>query len=364
MDLRPADIGLLVSLEALLDERGVTAAARRLGISQPALSAQLSRLRAMFADDLLVGNAHGMSLTPRAENLRSSLRSALEDLRAVVATGAGFDPATDRRHFTIAGSDLILVFLLPRLLPALARVAPNVTIEAVPPSIGQLAQRMEIADIDMAITSGENAPEGFPARKLLDESFQAIWRSGHPRIGKTISLPEFCDTGHLSVIVGGVGVLDHVDDALRAKSLSRTIVASAPNFLLAPPILRATDLVCVAPSFLASIAGEGLMSGPLPLPVPGFTLYLSWHRRQQNDKAHRWLRALIAQTLDPRRVRSGLAKREIGLGKRSERSAAVVALPLRSRIARVGPSIPLRTRPRRRNGGPNQCPPSASTSTC
>ncbi|MBN9673980.1 LysR family transcriptional regulator [Roseibium aggregatum] len=295
MDLSGRDLGLLASLDVLLTERSVTGAAKRLGISQPAMSAQLARLRELFGDELLVGNAHGMTPTLRAQDLHLPLRTALEDLRAVVSSAAAFNPETDKRHFRIAGTDLSHAVLMPTLAPYLASHAPGVTLEAVPLAVGQLADRMERGDIDFAISSGDNTPQDFPARKLMDENFTAVWRRGHPVIGETLTLDQFCACKHVVAIVEGSGPLDRVDEILRLENRSRSIGTYVPNFLLILPIVVATDMIAVVPDWLVIGGSERVRTGPLPIQIPGFSVYLSWHRRLQNDVASKWLRTLIVK---------------------------------------------------------------------
>lgn len=295
MDLRRSDLALLVSLDALLEARGVTSAARRLGISQPALSAHLARLRDIFDDDLLVGNAHGMALTPRAEAIREPLHTLLSELGTLVAEGVGFDPARDARTLRLAASDLTHAFILPPLRAALAERAPNVTIEAVPLVVDHLPEAMKGGAIDMAVTSLENAPPTFPARRLRREPSRLIWRKGHPAELPPATPAALCTLDHLVVSIEGAGILGDVDEVLRGLGLTRRIVGSVPNFLVASHVVRRTDCVAVVPGILAGIDGAGIESGPLPIEMAPLEIYLSWHPRARGDAAHRWLRELIIE---------------------------------------------------------------------
>jgi len=290
MDLRRADLGLLVSLDALLAARSVTGAARRLGISQPALSAQLARLRDLFGDDLLVGNAHGMTPTPRAEALAGRLRELLQELGALVAEGAAFDPARSDRRFRIAATDLEHGLLLPGLLAALRREAPGIRLALVPLEPASLAERMAQGAVDLAVSVERHLPECFPARRFGDDGFRVVWRRDHPRLGQAIDLDAFCAEGHLLVSTRGGGFHGVVDDALGAIGRSRRVVASLPSFLLVSSALQGCDLVAVVPSRLADLERDRLTSAELPVATDGFTLYLSWHPRHRNDPGHRWLR--------------------------------------------------------------------------
>lgn len=297
MDPSRVDPGLLVSLDALLAERSVTAAARRLGISQPALSARLARLRALFGDDLLVGNAHGMSPTPRAEAIRERLHGLLRDLDALMAEGAGFDPATAERRFAIAASDLEHALLMPSLLARLAAEAPGLRIAGLALDTGALAERMERGAVDLAVTVAQKTPAAFPARRLGEHDFRVVWRERHPRLGETIDLDAFCAECHVLVSPLGGAFRGAVDHALDAVGRTRRVVASLPGFSLVPGVIRASDLIAVVPAALARREAAGLRVAKLPVETDGFTLFLSWHPRQKNDPGHTWLRARVVEIL-------------------------------------------------------------------
>ena len=293
MDLRRSDLGLLISLDALLAEQSVTAAAKRLGISQPALSAQLARLRDLFGDALLVGNAHGMTPTPRAEALREPLHGLLDALKTLVSAKASFDPSSAQRTFQIGATDLALAILMPPLLKAVSETAPGVRLAALPLVAGEYARRMERGEIDLVVTTAASAPEGFPALKLVDEDFRVIWRSGHPAIGKRLTLKAFCDQPHLLVSPEGGGFHGITDEVLKSKGLKRRVVGSLPSFLLAPTAVRCSDCLAVVPSRLAALDPVGLQSAAVPVATSGFSLYMSWHPRMKNDPGHRWMRETI-----------------------------------------------------------------------
>ncbi|MDS9469489.1 LysR family transcriptional regulator [Paracoccus sp. MBLB3053] len=303
MEFHRRDLGLLVSLDVLLSERSVTVAAKRLGVSQPAMSAQLAKLRQLFGDDLLIGNAHGMALTPRAEEIHGPLGEAIEDLRALVALSVPFDPAADSRVFRIAASDLVLGILLPRLLPVLSDRAPRVRIEGVPLAIDRLASSMEKGEIDFAVTNAENAPQSFPARLLSNEEFCIIWRKDHPELSAPPTLDQFCRIPQVFALVEGAGERDAVDDHLATMGRGRVLGIRVPNFLLVAPLVRATDMIAVVPRRLAETETEGLNVADTPFPLPSSQVYLSWHRRLHQDSACRWFRQLVAETItsDPAR---------------------------------------------------------------
>lgn len=293
MDLRRSDLGLLMSLDMLLAERNVTAAARRLGISQPALSAQLARLREIFADDLLVGNAHGMTPTPRAAELQAPLHDLLAELKELVSTELRFDPLTDTRRFCIAASDLGHHFVLPKLYAAFPSQAPNIVFDAVALSFDRLTERMERGEIDFAVTSAENAPQDFPGRLLVQDDFCLVCRRDHPQSRQAMTMETFCRLDHLIVRLDGGRFPDDVDAELKRLGGTRRVVGSVPNFLLVPSIIRSTDCVAIVPTELAMMHKADLRTLPLPIDVHPLSAYLSWHPRSKRDPGHRWMREFI-----------------------------------------------------------------------
>ncbi len=294
MDLKGRDLALLASLEVLLSERSVTRAARRMGVSQPAMSAQLARLRDLFGDELLAGNAHGMALTPRAEELLPQLAAALGDLRQVVAGARGFDPATDRRLFRLAGSDLALSLVLPGLLAGLERQAPGISLDCRALDPERAAAELESGALDFAVLRAENAPDSFPGRFLGAAPFEAIWRQDPSRAEMPMPLDEFCARPHAVAVAEGDWAAGAVDAALAELGRSRRTVLRVANFLLLPEAIRATEMIAVVPAPLAAACGPGLARAALPVAVPPVRTHLSWHRRLQGDPAARWFRDLVA----------------------------------------------------------------------
>lgn len=294
MDLRRADLGLLVSLDALLAERSVTGAARRLGISQPALSAQLARLRDLMGDEILVGNAHGMVPTPRAEKLRAPLNALLRDMAALISAETGFEPATSDRHFHIAAVDLSLVTILPPLVRLLRDAAPGLRITTGALDHDRMHAEAEAGRIDLVITSGQQMSEGFDAVRLLETDHCAIWRRGHPILRDgPITLAQFGDASHLRVSPVESARIGPLERALQAQGLRRHVAMAISSYLLAPALLRASDLVGLVPRILLDFDGAGLIAAPPPFAFPPLVAKLGWHPRNRNDAGHRWLRETI-----------------------------------------------------------------------
>lgn len=288
MDRRGANLALLATLDVLLAERGVTAAARRLSVSQPALSARLAKLRRLLDDPLLVGDAHGMAPTPRALALEAPLRDLLGRLDALLREQQPFDPARAERTFRIAATDYAHAVVVAPLIAALARSAPGLRIAGVP--FGAGTERALAEDVDLAVTSERMTPERLPSRRLFEERFVAVWRKSHPTARAPISLDAFCALEHVLVSPEGGGFAGAVDEALAALGRGRRVVASLPSFLLAPQIVRASDRIAVVPERLVRLDPQGLVLTSPPVDLPSFRVVASWHPRLAYDSGHAWLR--------------------------------------------------------------------------
>lgn len=296
MDLRRSDLGLLVSLDALLTERSVTAAARRLGISQPALSAQLARLRDLMGDEILVGNAHGMVPTPRAQALQAPLHALLSDMSDLIFAETDFDPATGNRHFHIAATDVSLAVILPSVLNTICAEAPGIRITTGSLDHDDIAAAAEAGKLDLVITAATRMPQGFQTTRLLTAPNCVIWRQGHPRLTGAITLDQFCELPQLNVTPVEGSFQGPIDQILTAMGRRRRISASISSYVLAPSLVRATDFIAVLPETILDFRGAGLTSSPLPFAQDPPAISLGWHPRFRNDRAHHWLRQLIIDT--------------------------------------------------------------------
>ncbi|MBU3031545.1 LysR family transcriptional regulator [Paracoccus marinaquae] len=294
MDLRRSDLGLLVSLDALLAERSVTAAARRLGISQPALSAQLARLRDLTGDELLVGNAHGMVPTPRAQEIQAPLHMLLQDISDLVLSETGFDPATSDRRFHLVAADLALATILPPLLQRFRDEAPGLRLTAGALDPARLEQDGAEGRVDLAVTTAMLLPQGFQSVKLIETEYRVIWRQDHPLLAEGITLAQFCALPHLHVSPVEASLQGPVDRVLQQHDMRRHVTASVSSYAMAPALIRASDLIGVVPRILMDFDGAGLTDAPLPVQMAPLSVFLGWHPRYRNDRAHRWLREVIA----------------------------------------------------------------------
>jgi len=292
VNLRGADLNLLVVLEALLEERSVTRAAGRLGMSQPAVSRALARLRKLFGDGLLVEGRGGYLPTARAEELRPRLRRALADIGDMLEASP-FDPAAATGALRLLMLDLETATLVPPLLARLAVEAPKLDLDIVAPGPGVL-DALEKDAVDAAVGVIDEAPAGIRRRGLYDDGFVTLLRSGHPAAGRKLTLSRYCELGHIVVSVTGEGAAP-VDAALTRIGRNRRVRVRVPSFLAAVEIAARSDLVVTLPSSLARTAGGmgRFLALPPPLELGRFTMSLLWHARRQDDPRHIWLRCRL-----------------------------------------------------------------------
>lgn len=289
------DLNLLTALEALLAERNVTRAARRLNLSQSALSAQLARLRVLLGDPLLLPAQRGMIPTQRALDLQEPLHRALEQVRAVVTVGTAFDPASSALTVSIAATDYIQYAVLMPLVAALTREAPGMRLAFRVLDAAALPSQMERGEVDMALMTPDTVPDHLRLRPLFEERYVAVVRHGHPGVGAVLDLDGFCALGHILVSPDGGGFSGATDSALAAHGRARRVAVSAASFLIVPEMVERSDLIAMVPERLVRDRGDRLRVLEPPLPVPGFAIALAWHDRTNAHPAQRWLRSRLQQ---------------------------------------------------------------------
>ena len=256
MDSKRPDLNLLVTFEALLAERNVTKAAARLHLSQPAVSAQLKRLRDLFGDPLLIPARHGMTPTTKALALFEEMRPALDQLRTSIAARRPFDPATAAIAVTIACSDYGQSVVIAPLAIALRRTAPGLRLAVLSLNPADLEAQLARGTVDLALSTPLLAPPGMHRQRLFEERYVLIGRLGHPRLKRRPSLADFLKLDHVMVSPRGGGFVTPVDEALAAQGLQRNVVLSAASFLFVPELVAGGALLGLVP--------EPLQGGPAP----------------------------------------------------------------------------------------------------
>ncbi len=290
MDIKRIDFNLLVTLEALLAERSVSRAAQRLNLSQPALSAQLTRLREMLGDPLFVPNHRGMTPTPLALGLQAPLAAALAQLRAVVTSARAFDPARDDFTVHVACSDYVQSALLLDFTLALRREAPGLRIALRAADAARLEAQMEKGEVDLAVLTPEGIADALRSRPLFEERYVFIARNKHPALRRLLDTQRFCELEHVMVSPRGGSLTTPVDEMLDAQGLRRRVVVSASTFHSVLDLVERSDLVALVPARMVEGRNVRVRVMAPPLPVPGFAIHMAWHNRNHGDAAQRWVR--------------------------------------------------------------------------
>jgi len=302
MNLQTIDLNLLVVLEALIEERNVTRAATRIGLSQPAMSNALARLRRTFDDPLLVRSPEGMTPTPAAQALIIPVRAALTQLRQALEEKPDFDPQASERTFHLLTSDYAEIMLFAPLLQTLRARRLSVRLRSQrprsvfePPSTASLAE-----SFDLAIGFYPDAlslDARLHSETLWEEKNVCIASLRHPAIQKKISLRQFAAAEHVALFykAQGPGVIDTL---LAQKGFTRRLVMQASHFASVPFLVAGTDLIATIPERLARHFSRALKLQilPVPLEIPPFRLTMLWHQRHHSDLAHQWLRRQISET--------------------------------------------------------------------
>ena len=289
------DLNLLIVFDAVMQERSVTRAGSRIGLSQPAMSHALNRLRHMLKDDLFVRTPQGMVPTPRAEILAQPLRSALSEMQLALEPSA-FDPAASDRRFTLAVNNYTAVVLAPPLVAAVSAAAPTVYLDLRPSGTLDIVDRLDRGDLDLALGSMDSPGERFATATVLEDAFVMVMRRGHPAGRGKLSVKAFAALPHLEISSSREDT-GFIDSWLAERGLARRIALRAP-YLSAASILVQSDLVA---TLSRRIAQEFVRNHPLELRKPPYEssrvrTVMLWHRRLDRHPAHRWLRDVILST--------------------------------------------------------------------
>lgn len=299
MELADMDMGLLLALDALLAARNVTHAAARLGISQPALSARLARLREAFADPLFVQAATGRGVVPtsRAAGLQAELTSVLAQLRRMMEGPDAFDPWQTRRTFVVGIYENPAAILLPGFVARVMASAPRARMAFVAPG-RDITDRLERGAVDVLVSGPGGARGDLMRRLLFEDNFVTAQRRGHPRGTRPLDLNTFCTLDHLLISADGGGFHGLVDGALAALGRTRHVAVSIQSYALTPSILASSDCVCTMPRRFFKRHEDELDLFPPPLELPQTQMLVLWHAQSQNDQGHAWLREQIYTAAD------------------------------------------------------------------
>jgi DNA-binding transcriptional LysR family regulator len=293
MNVQHVDLNLLRVFDAVLHEKGVTPAAVRLGLTQPAVSNALARLRKLFGDPLFVRTPRGVDATPFARELAEPVRQALALLESALAHGPGFDPASSTRAFRFYMSDVGQIEFLPPLVERVQREAPGVRLEAVALEVDDIADALAAGALDVAIgfLPGLSAP--VRRQPVFKDPYLCLMRSDHEI--KSLTKKTFLNASHALVTYrGGHRV---VEEALERAGLARKVALRVPHFTVVPMILERSDLILTLPGRVARVFEQRgrLKALPPPVPIPLAEVAVHWHERFEADPGNRWLRGVMVE---------------------------------------------------------------------
>lgn len=301
MNLRAFDINLLTVFDAIAAEGNQSRAAQRLGMSQPAMSNALARLRAALNDPLFIRTPQGMTPTACARELLAPVRQALDLIQAGVERakrGEKFDYAASRRTVVMVVEDYGDTVILPRLMDWLTQTAPGMRVRLRHEVAGAgLSNKLNDGSVDLAIQYARPKDGELRTRHLLDDEFVSMVRGDHPAVGDSLSLTQYLALPH--VVYGRLGAKglrnSAIDRLLLQQGLARNIALQVPGFHPMPIIVQNTTYICTLPRRMAHAYASSFRLKMLkpPLPLRPLSLYLIWGRSMDRDPAHQWLRNSI-----------------------------------------------------------------------
>jgi DNA-binding transcriptional LysR family regulator len=307
MNLRSFDLNLLLVLDALLREGSTVRAGERVGLSQPAVSAALGRLRHALDDPLFIRHGQGLVPTDFARALAMPLRDELDRIEALLAPPPSFDPSAASMTFRIAGSDFFGEILMPALAEHLTASAPGAGVQLVDLVRDRYIDTLERYEADIALIPDEDLPDWLEKRPLFTSPFALIARRDHPAMiaagvapGAVLSLDLFCELSHVLFSPQG-NMKANTDAALARVGRRRRVIMSLPTFAGVCRTVSRSDVVAMVPmQFAQAVQGYlGLDIYPPALPMPAPLIIAAWHRRSSANPAHRWMRGLVAGILEP-----------------------------------------------------------------
>ena len=298
MDIKNVDLNLLVLLDTMMERRSVTRAAEALGLSQPATSAALARLRLVFGDPLFVKVGAAMQPTPRALKLASPVRRVMANIQDDILQPSAFNPSQSDKTFNLIAPDIAEVILLPKLLRSLRAQAPGVKLRVSSMPRLTTAQALASGQAELALGYFPDLQKaGFFQQRLFKHRYIGIVRHDHPLIGSRLTMKGYLGAPH--AVVAPEGREHAVERFLHTKNLKRNVVLELSHFMSLLSIIASSDLLATVPDDLANLFVEqgSVRTVELPVAVPQVEVHQFWHQRVHKDAANVWLRGLVNATL-------------------------------------------------------------------
>ena len=296
LEAKDIDLNLLVVFHEVFQQRQISSVAKKLSLSQPAVSNALARLRKNFDDELFVRTAQGMQPTPLAVQLSEPIASALTSITQALNQHEVFDAMLSKRHFKIAMTDVGELYFMPKLIELCRTLAPQIKLSTVRANSIDIKTEMETGRVDLAIGAFDEISGALYQRRLFKQNYVCMFRLGHPLTGATMSAKDFLAAQHL-IIASMESPYDKINQSLEKAGIKASAHFTVPHFVAVPYIISSTDLLVTVPQKLAesSAAPFKLQYIKPPLRLPSLQTNVFWHRRFAQDEGNQWLRNVIAQ---------------------------------------------------------------------
>lgn len=290
------DLNLLSVFQEVYRERQISSAARKLGLSQSAVSNALARLRRAFGDELFVRTAAGMQPTPLATQMAEPIGVAMAQVALALNQRSRFDPATSSRRFVLAMTDVGEIYFMPALIERCRALAPQVEVKSVRAGTLALKEEMEGGRVDLAVGPFEDVSEALYQRQLFRQPYVTMFRKGHPLGKGELTLARFVKAEHM-LVDASESPYDRINALLARAGIGPAVRFRVPHFTAVPYMVATSDLVVTVPQKLAERAALpfGLEWITPPLALPALQTNVFWHRRYNQDPGNQWLRALLAE---------------------------------------------------------------------
>lgn len=294
MNIKDIDLNLLNVFAAIYKEQNISRAAERLGLSQPATSNALNRLRRMLDDPLFIRNARGVTPTPRAQELAEPIEKAFDLIQTSINNKSDFKYHSAKRTFNVAMSDYCEFILMPKVIEWMGNSAPGIRINITPIEGGDLSADFEQGKLDLAIGNIPFLNDSFRKQRLFEEEFVVLIRRGHPRAKDQLSLKDFVELPHIIFAPRSVRGSE-IDRMLKEKNLQRRVSLQVPNFLSLPAIVSKSDHIAITPLRIAQAFRDiyPIKLLKLPIKICPATISQYWPKRLHKDSGLEWLRRLM-----------------------------------------------------------------------
>lgn len=296
MNLRSVDLNLLTIFDAIMAERKMSAAADKIGMSQPAMSAAVSRLRITLKDELFIRTGSGVKPTPRALELERPIRQILDMVSDTISQSVAFKPDKSDRVFTVASVDYGGIAVVPQLIKHLKAINSNVRVNIWPQYEADLKDLMHFGSVDFALDNIPILEDDFHIETVRKEPGFCLARKDHPSIQENLDLEQFLDTEHV-VLYPKNDRISLMDQHLLANGLRRRHGMKVPSFFNMPYIVKESDMICTLPEKVARHFASLFDLNIFPAPVEDWSapVYLMWHSSLHGDPGHQWLRKIIVE---------------------------------------------------------------------